>query len=78
MKMWQLFSPSSVYRILKEEGLLNQWNTAKTSLKGVGFNQPLFLHQHWHIDIKYINFKGTFLFLISVLDGYSRYIVHHG
>jgi len=70
-------SPSSVYRILKAEGLLNQWSTVKTSSKGNGFKQPDGPHQHWHIDIKYINFHGTFLFLISLLDGYSRYIVHH-
>lgn len=70
-------SPSSVYRILKSEGLLNQWNTVKTSSKGSGFSQPDGPHKHWHIDIKYINFQGTFLFLISVMDGYSRYIVHH-
>ena len=70
-------SPSSVYRILKAEGLLNQWNTAKKSSKGNGFKQPDGPHQHWHTDIKYINFRGTFLFLISVMDGYSRYILHH-
>lgn len=70
-------SPSSVYRILKAEGLLNQWNTVKTGSKGNGFKQPTAPHQHWHTDIKYINFRGTFLFLISVMDGYSRYIVHH-
>jgi len=70
-------SPSSVYRILKAVGLLNQWNTVKTSSKGNGFKQPDGPHQHWHIDIKYINFHGSFLFLISVLDGYSRYIIHH-
>ncbi len=70
-------SPSSVYRILKAEGLLNQWNTVKTSSKGNGFKQPDGPHQHWHTDIKYINFQGTFLFLISVMDGYSRFIVHH-
>lgn len=70
-------SPSSVYRILKSEGLLNQWNTLKSSSKGNGFSQPDGPHKHWHIDIKYINFHGTFLFLVSVMDGYSRYIVHH-
>ncbi|MFP4169063.1 MAG: transposase, partial [Desulfonatronovibrionaceae bacterium] len=32
--------------------------------------------QHWHIDISYINIKGTFYYLISLLDGYSRYLVH--
>ncbi len=69
--------PSSVYRILKKAGLLNKWNTNKTSLKGTGFKQPDYPHKHWHVDIKYLNFNGTFLFLISVLDGYSRYVLHH-
>ncbi|AFH48401.1 Putative integrase [Ignavibacterium album JCM 16511] len=70
-------SPSSVYRILKKAGLLNKWNTEKSNLKAMGFKQPDFPHKHWHVDIKYLNFNGTFLFLISVLDGYSRYALHH-
>jgi putative transposase len=70
-------SPSSVYRILKRANLLNKWNTNKRSLKGTGFKQPSGPHKHWHTDIKYVNFHGTFLFLISVIDGFSRYIVHH-
>lgn len=70
-------SPSSVYRIVKAEGLLNQWKTIKTSAKGNGFEQPTKPHEHWHMDIKYINVCGSFLFLMSVMDGYSRFIVHH-
>jgi len=70
-------SPSTTYRVLKSAGLLNRWNKVKKSSKGNGFEQPTFPHQHWHTDIKYVNFRGTFLFLISVIDGYSRYIVHH-
>lgn len=70
-------SPSTTYRVLKSAGLLNRWNKVKKSSKGTGFEQPIKLHQHWHTDIKYVNFRGTFLFLISVIDGYSRYIVHH-
>lgn len=70
-------SPSSVYRILKKEGLLNKWNVAKRSCKGKGFTQPDYPHKHWHTDIKYLNFNGTLLFLISILDGYSRFVLHH-
>lgn len=70
-------SPSSVYRVLKKAGMLNRWNNVKKSGKGHGFDQPNKPHQHWHIDIKYVNFKGSFLFLISIIDGYSRFIVHH-
>jgi putative transposase len=46
------------------------------SKKGTGFEQPLQAHQHWHIDVSYINISGTFYYLCSVLDGYSRSIVH--
>lgn len=70
-------SPSTTYRVLKSAGLLNRWNVVKISSKGTGFIQPDKPHQHRHNDIKYVNFRGTFLFLISVIDGYSRYIVHH-
>jgi transposase InsO family protein len=70
-------SPATTYRVLRAAGLLNRWNKARRSSKGEGFIQPTALHQHWHTDIKYVNYHGTFLFLISVIDGYSRYIVHH-
>lgn len=70
-------SPSSVYRVLRKAGMLNKWNQVKKSNKGHGFQQPLKPHEHWHTDIKYVNFKGSFLFLITVIDGYSRYIIHH-
>lgn len=68
-------SPSSVYRILKQHNLLlTAWRHQKA--KGSGFNQPNRPHQHWHLDISYINFKGTFVFLAALIDGYSRFIVH--
>jgi putative transposase len=68
-------SPSSTYRILSKEGLLKKWN-GKKSLKGTGFVQPLKPHEHWHVDVSYINLCGTFYYLCSFLDGCSRYIVH--
>lgn len=68
-------SPMSVYRVLKTAGLIGN-KTSKPSKKGTGFVQPLAAHDHWHIDVSYINIAGTFYYLCSVLDGYSRYIVH--
>lgn len=68
-------SPSSVYRVLKDAGRLAKWN-GKPSRKGTGFQQPLSGHEHWHVDVSYINVGGTFYYLCSVLDGYSRSIVH--
>jgi len=71
-------SPSTVYRVLKKENLLNRFNNVKkTASKGSGFQQPDGVNQHWHTDIKYVKFHYSFLFLITVIDGFSRYIVHH-
>ena len=68
-------SPSTVYRVLDIEGLLlTQWLHRKA--KGSGFIQPTRPHEHWHLDISYINFKGTFVYLVCLIDGFSRYIVH--
>jgi transposase-like protein len=68
-------SPSSTWRVLSQAGLLSKWNRKK-SLKGTGFVQPLKPHEHWHMDISYINISGTFYYLCSLLDGCSRYIIH--
>jgi transposase InsO family protein len=68
-------SPSSTYRLLKAAGLLEGWNP-KPSKKGTGFVQPLQPHEHWHIDVSYLNISGTFFYLCSVLDGCSRFLVH--
>jgi len=68
-------SPASVYRVLSGAGLLGirNWTPSK---KGTGFVQPLQPHEHWHIDVSYLNISGTFYYLCSVLDGCSRSIVH--
>jgi transposase InsO family protein len=68
-------SPSSVWCMLGQAGLLAKWN-CKPSKKGTGFEQPLAAHEHWHIDVSYINISGTYYYLCSVLDGCSRYIVN--
>src|SRR5262249_41179730 len=68
-------SPASVYRVLKAAGLLERHNP-KPSAKGKGFVQPLKAHEHWHVDVSYLNIAGTFYYLCSLLDGCSRYIVH--
>ena len=68
-------SPSSTYRVLKQAGVLGRRNCSP-SKKGTGFVQPLSAHEHWHVDISYLNICGTFYYLCSLLDGYSRYLVH--
>lgn len=68
-------SPSSVYRVLSGAGLLDRWSP-KPSKKGTGFVQPLRAHEHWHVDVAYLNLGGTFYYLCSILDGASRAILH--
>jgi putative transposase len=68
-------SSASVYRVLKAAGRLDR-RSFSPSKKGTGFVQPLSAHQHWHVDVCYINVAGTFYFLCTLLDGYSRYIAH--
>ncbi len=68
-------SPASVYRVLKAAGVLERHN-GKPSKKGTGFVQPVRPHEHWHVDVSYLNIGGTFYYLCSLLDGCSRYIVH--
>jgi putative transposase len=67
-------SPASVWRVLHRAGRLSRWKS-KFSGRGQGFQQPLGPHQHWHVDISYVNLAATFYYLCSVLDGYSRYLV---
>jgi putative transposase len=68
-------SPSTTYRVLSSAGRLDRWKN-RPSGKGKGFVQPLKAHEHWHIDVAYLNIAGTFYYLCSVLDGASRAIVH--
>jgi len=68
-------SPASAWRVLHAEGRQARWNRRPSS-KGRGFQPPLAPHEHWRGDISYGNLAGRFYYLCSVLDGYSRYLVH--
>jgi transposase InsO family protein len=68
-------SPTTVWRVLRQAGLLRRF-ASKPSGKGKGFAQPLGPNEHWHVDVSYVNLTGTFYYLLSVLDGYCRLIVH--
>ena len=69
--------PSTVYLILKEAGLIGRWKKPTAGAHKKGFDQPDAPHEQWHTDIAYLNILGTQYFLISVLDGFSRAIIHH-
>jgi transposase InsO family protein len=66
----QDFSVGKIKRFFAKASFFRKLHDARR------FVQPLRSHQHWHIDISYLNIAGAFYFLISVLDGYNRFVVH--
>lgn len=68
-------SPATVYRVLKSADRLRRPSPGNER-KGKGFHQPSRPHRHWHIDFSHVNVCGTFYHICSILDGYSRYVVH--
>lgn len=68
-------SPSSVYRVLKDANLIATYNPPKKPLKKheIKADGP---NQVWRTDITYIPLTNGHGYLISVLDSYSRYIIH--
>ena len=67
-------SPSSVYRILGDADLLYRWKRSQRS--GQKPPDPEAPHERWHTDIMYLRVEDTWYFLVTVLDAYSRYVVH--
>ena len=69
-------SPSSVYRVLKANDLISEKEYNKERQKADGKIKVSEPHQVWHTDITYIPVKDGHAYLISVLDDYSRFVVH--
>ncbi len=71
-------SPSSVYRVLREANLVCRWKP-KPKVKGLGRDaHPASRPDHkWPTDIKYVRVNQRNFYLLSFMDVYSRYIVHH-
>ena len=67
-------SPSSVYRILGAADLLYRWKRAGRA--GDRPAPPTRPHERWHTDLMYLRVGDGWYFLVTVLDAYSRYVVH--
>jgi transposase InsO family protein len=67
-------SPSSVYRILRDADLLYRWKRSRKS--GEPPPEPTSPNERWHTDLMYLRVEDTWYFLVTVLDAYSRYVVH--
>jgi putative transposase len=67
-------SPASVYRVLRDADLLYRWKRRRPL--GGQPAPPTQPHERWHTDLMYLRIDGVFYFLVTVLDAYSRYVVH--
>jgi transposase InsO family protein len=70
-------SASSVYRVLREANLVCRW---KPPHRAKGSGQPAAPggpDQLWQTDIRYTRVGRRNYYLLSFLDVYSRYVVHH-
>ena len=69
-------SASTVYRILKEANLVCPWRRRKKRSRGAD-EKPQKVNERWVTDLMQVQVgEGTY-FVISFMDEYSRYIVHH-
>jgi putative transposase len=69
-------SSSTVYRILREAKLVCPWRR-RTKRRREAEEKASRPNQIWATDIKYVWVGERHYFLVSFLDEYSRYIVHH-
>ncbi len=67
---------STVYRVLSEADLLSRWKRSEPSPGQYHF-RPKAPNEQWHTDVMYVWVAARFYFLVSFVDAYSRYIVHH-
>jgi transposase InsO family protein len=67
-------SPSSVYRILDDADLLYRWKRSRSV--GERPAEPTRRNERWHTDLMYLRVGDVWYFLVTVLDAYSRYVVH--
>lgn len=67
---------STVYRVLSEADLLSRWKRSAASSGEYHF-RPVAPNQQWHTDVMYVWVAARFYFLVSFVDAYSRFIVHH-
>jgi len=69
-------SPSTVYRILREENLVCPWRR-RSKRRREEDEKAQHPDERWATDLKYVAVGERNYYLISFLDEYSRYIVHH-
>ena len=69
-------SESAVYRVLDEADLLSRWKRSERSTGEYRY-RPTAPNQQWHTDVMYVWVANRYYFLVTFIDAFSRYVVHH-
>ena len=69
-------SPSTVYRILKGANLVCPWRRRSKRTR-VEAEKPGRPDERWVTDLMQVVVGGAVYYLVSFMDEYSRYLVHH-
>jgi len=64
-----------VLGMLREEELIHRRGAAVPS-QNKKPEEPTLPNQVWHIDLMYLWLRNRWWYLVDILDGYSRYLVH--
>lgn len=69
-------SESATYRVLDGADLLHRWKRSEAA-PGLYSLRPTAPNEQWHTDVMYVWVGCRHYFLLSFIDAFSRYIVHH-
>jgi transposase InsO family protein len=70
-------SPSVVYRILREEGLVATWPMKRQKRRREWSEKAHRPDERWQSDIRYVQVGSKKYYLVLFLDEYSRQVTHH-
>ena len=70
-------SSSTVYRVLRESNLVCRWKPKERRQGTDRPPPPTKPDQLWQTDIRYTKVRERNYYLLSFVDAYSRYVVHH-